>query len=288
MCDFLLKSYKPATISWIIGIYAAVSIFVCFFSNYLVEPSSRIYYDRETSDVFVSMHSREHICALYFFLGASLTIVWDIVLDIAAQKILDCWKLGQGLTDRLILISIICLPNMFLLYYVIPSDQAIYIPIINSARIIAFSAIFGIYVNTIPFLGWIIIGITSNIIKSFGAFSSASLFAYIAPALLVCILVLMLYNCSIWTRYLLRKGFSQITVVEYSCSLYILTVSIGSLVIGVIRSITFNGFIDKDSSSSTLVVFLTIPCLIVLCLTSINGRAMRMEMINNMVSKCTG
>ena len=144
---------------------------------------------------------------LYFCMGISVPITWELILDLASQKSISISAifgrdfLERGLTDRVLLLVSVWVPNLVTICTVIPLRLVKAIPIITQLRFLTMNCISGLYLsqiggrtfNTIPFVCILLCGYVNFLSKALSAFSTLPVYQTISTVAVIIAILPCLY-----------------------------------------------------------------------------------------------
>ena len=230
-------------------------------------------------------------------MGISLPLTWELIKDLASQKslsfttILSRDFLDRGLTDRILLLICVWVPNIVTLSIIIPFQLADKIPMLTQLRYVALALIFGVYLsqiggktfNTIPFLGLMFSVYTNFSLKAFAAMTTSNSFLNFITVTTVADITLFIYLAYELFRYLKEKQFCNMTKNDIRGSILFISLFFSNIFIFTIRMI-FGAVVNQNSSSQELIAHLCCACFFTLAISSMSSRVMRYEMFKTTVS----
>eukprot|EP01041_Mallomonas_annulata_P006927 gene6927-14066_t len=258
---------------YIIGI---AGIILCW-SPHFLHLSHELTYNPETSPIYESMKSAEFVNFLMISLGLCIPMFLEYVFDLITFGFNKDTHLGY--LSRLLLLSSLLLPDIFLLLYIIPNERVELWGTVTAIRtMLCVCVSFGhIWQNGVNCRTELILSVCGFILRSYvsvidlGYVELLQMFILVITAILIFILNIR------WFRSIRDIKLEDLTTKQLSSTIYLVSLVLISIALIVVRACY--GPMNSQSTVQNLVAYKVLQAMFVMFVFLAHSRILRKEMI---------
>ena len=235
------------------------------------------------SPIYNAMTSDGNRNSIYVLIGICIPLTIDYILDFFYYGSMDK---ESGYVDRGILLLNAWVPNLIILFFVIPHKSPIYIPLLHQIRVtvslfcvLTYLNKFGNAVANGKFFFLIcLLSLIGVVTRLFASMSSLVIFSIVWTISIFLLSFMFMIFFIKWILYIRKEQFKNpLTSAHIICSVYLLTIVI-CLITFILLRLGLGSLIDANSTSTDLIVHQIVLCVLLLALVMIHSRIVRFKM----------